>query len=527
MPNLLEAINAKLKEKGLVGEKWHELAAFQGALVQLYRQYYDGEHRLKLTPEMKKMMQITDDRLDRYNANYSETVVHAMSDRLKVSGIAVKSKTSTSAALQDYLKGLGLTVDVKLIADTLQTQFGARDAGDSAQLWIDEIMQANRFDALQIDVHIATLRDGSTYVMSAWEEGKGVVWAHEPAYDGDCGVLVVWDGKRQNLVAGVKIFRSGDAKHVNIYYPSSVEYYSVDGTDSVDEKLVARKEPAKTAKEGVMVGVPIIPFMNKSGDRKRPKSELVNVIPLQDSLNRGLVSLIMAEELTAFRVLLAKGIDIPGGVTPGMVYKTIVNNPNGGGQLIPTEADQANAIAAYYSSIDLKAIEGSPLVQFIEVADFLIGLIGAVSHTPLPQIMGSDSQSGESLKQREVGLLGKVGRAQVQVGNAWEDLTKLSARIQNAFGEKNAPEIIEAVTRWKDAQIRNDGEILTSADWYWNKGFHRESLRVMSQSSLANHTEKDIDRLLAERRADMEEDMTAKAPDVPGFEQFAPLDLTA
>jgi hypothetical protein len=522
MPNLLEAINAKLKEKGLVGEKWHELAAFQGALVQLYRNYYDGEHRLKLTNEMKKMMQITDDRLDRYNANYSETVVHAMSDRLKVSGIAVKSKANTSAALQDYLKGLGLSVDVKAIADTLQTQFGARDAGDAAQLWIDEIMQANRFDSLQIDVHIATLRDGSTYVMGAWEEGKGVVWAHEPAYDGDCGVLVVWDGKRQNLVAGVKIFRSGDKKLVNIYYPQTVEYYEVDGSEGVDEKLMERKEKAQTAKEGKIVGVPIIPFMNKSGDRKRPKSELVNVIPLQDSLNRGLVSLIMAEELTAFRVLLAKGIDISGGVTPGMVYKTIVNGENGQ-QLIPTDPEQAKAIADYYNSIDLKAIEGSPLVQFIEVADFLIGLIGAVSHTPLPQIMGSDSQSGESLKQREVGLLGKVGRAQVQIGNAWEDLAKLSARIQSAFGEKLAPQIVEAVTRWKDAQIRNDAEILTSADWYWSKGFLKESLRVMSQSSLANHTEKDIDRLLAERRADAAEDMTQKAPSVPGFEQFEPL----
>jgi predicted Zn-dependent protease len=141
--------------------------------------------------------------------------------------------------------------------------------------------------------------------------------------------------------------------------------------------------------------------------------------------------------------------------------------------------------------------------------------------------LGGDEQSGEALKQREIGLLGKIGRAQVQIGNSWEDLAYLSARVQNAFGTQKAPEIVEANTRWKDAQIRNDAEIINSANWYWQNGFLREALRVMSQSSLANHTEKDIERLLAERRTDAADDMNAKAQTVPGFGQFAPLEVSA
>jgi hypothetical protein len=520
---MLKAIRDKLP--GLVGEDWHELAAYQGALVDLYRRYYDGEHRLKLTSEMKKMMQITDDRLDRYNANYCDIVVHTMSDRLEVDSIEVTSGGDDGAALVEYLSGVGLNGNAKAVADALQTQFGASSmAGDAAQAWIDGIMEANRFDSLQIDVHIATLRDGVTYMMAAWDEDKSqVVWAHEPAFDGDCGMLVVWDGKRTNLVAAVKIFRSGSGKYVNIYFQDHVEYYEVEGAGGA-ETLKKRAEPKKTSRESKLLGVPVIPFLNKAGDRKRPKSELLNVVPLQDSLNRGLVSMVMAAELTAFRILLAKGVDVSGGVMPGMILKVLAKD-DAGRQLIPKEPEEAKALAEFYASVDLKAIEGSSLEQFIKQNEFVIGQIGTVTHTPLPGTMGSDDSSGEALKQREIGLLGKVGRAQVQLGNAWEDLVKLSVLVQQLFGTKQPPEIAAAVTRWKDAQIRNDSEILASADWYWQKGFLKQALRVMSQSSLASHKESDIEKLLAERRADAAEDMTSKAQEVPGFGQFAPLEV--
>jgi hypothetical protein len=516
---MLKVIGEKLA--GLVGEDWHELAAYQGALVDLYRRYYDGEHRLKLTPEMKKMMQITDDRLDRYNANYCDIVVHTMSDRLEVDGIEVTSGDDEGAALEDYLRGLGVSADVGAIADALKMQFGASGrSNDAAQAWIDGIMEANRFDSLQIDVHIATLRDGVTYMMAAWDEGKSqVVWAHEPAFDGDCGMLVVWDGKRLNLTAAVKIFRSGSSKYVNIYFQDKVEYYVVEG-DGGAETLGTRTDAKKTIREEKLLGVPVIPFLNKAGDRKRPKSELLNVVPLQDSLNRGLVSMVMAAELTAFRILLAKGVDVSGGVMPGMILKVLAKTDSGA-QLIPTDPEQAKALAEFYASVDIKAIEGSSLEQFIKQNEFVIGQIGTVTHTPLPGTMGSDDSSGEALKQREIGLLGKVGRAQVQIGNSWEDLVKLSALVQELLGGQKTPTIAAAATRWKAAQIRNDSEILASAEWYWSKGFLKQALRVMSQSSLASHKEADIEKLLAERRADAAEDLKAKAQETPGFGQFA------
>lgn len=489
---MLELIAQKLIAKGLVGANWAGEMQVKGELVKLYRDYYDGNHRLKLTNEMRQMMQIKNDRLDQYNANYCEMVVSALADRL-----------------------------------TVESVDSGNDAGDE---WVKAIMTRARFDALQIDVREAALRDGETFVMVAYDEQASMpVLAHEPAWDGDCGVMVVYDRQMQTILAGVKVWYEGDLRRVNIYYPASMEKYSYEAPTEPKqpggeiEKPYLKQYPDKDADENGVIdmtrdgqapGVPIVHFPNRG--KRKAKSELGNMIPLQDSLNSTLVSMVMSALLTAFSVLFAKGWKPPAGMTPGMILYAMVQNPDGT-PMVSEDKEIAQAIAAITGQYDLKRIEPGELEPLIRQADWIIYQIGTVTSTPVPSQMGADTSSGEALKQRSINLVGKAQRAQTQLGNAWEDVFTLAARQQAVFGAKQPPAEMVLTTRWKSAEIRNNVELLAFAKQLHDMGFTREALRLMSQSSVKEYTDDDIDKLIAERTADEQARNTAAISNMPDF----------
>lgn len=487
---MLSEIAAIFLSKGLVTSGWQSEMQERGDLVALYRDYSEGKHRLKLTSEMRKMMQITDSRMDRYNANYCEMVVNAMADRLDV--------------------------------ETIQS------SDEVAQVWVDDLMRLNRFDALQIDVREAALRDGETFVMGQYDDASArVTLAHDLAWDGDTGVIVVYDRQGKEIVAAAKVWYEGENRRANLYYPNTLERYAYvmetinEGGQERQEMQLKLLGPAEdTGRGGEMPGIPIVHFRNKGGGKLRKgSSELTNVIPLQDSLNRTLISMVMSAELTAFSILFAVGFEPDAGVTPGMIISALIKDEDGN-QVVSDNKEVADAYAALMNTYKLERIEAGSLKELIQQAEFIITQIGTVSSTPTPSMMGGDSQSGEALKQRDVRLLGKIKRTQVQMGNAWEDVVGLAGRLQNLYGATKAPALEGVSTRWKSAEIRNDVDVLKAAELLQKWGFEREALRLLSQSSLASYGDDDIERMMAEKRADAAQGLVAAAGSLDGFGQF-------
>lgn len=467
---MLSEIAEILRGAGLVGTVWQEEMRMLGTVTRLYRDYYDGKHRAKLTANMKKMLQIADDKLDRYNDNYCEMVVDKLVDRLQLEGV----KTA---------------------------------GAEAAQAWADGILTVNRIDALQMAVHEATVRDGLAFVMVQYRDTGAAVLALETLWDGVTGIMPIWDTTGEKLIAAVKVWNEGDITRANIYYPNRTEKYVVDaGT----VKQVATDD---TTRDGQEPGIPLVAFAN----RGRGTSELTNVIPLQDSLNRTLTSMVMSAELTAFSLLFAVGFEPAAGLTPGMVISAMIKNDRGE-QIVTENRDEAEAYAALMNSYRMERIEAGDLSQLINQAEFLIGQIGTVSSTPLPSQMGGDSQSGEALKQRESGLIGKAQRAQVIFGNGWEDVLMLAHRQQTVFGTDLPPAVEGFTAKWKTAEIRNNTDIRETAKLLHEWGFEREALRVLSQSSTVAYSEADITRLLEEKAQDASAALGAMAGSVPGIE---------
>jgi len=466
--------------------RWLASEGERADYVDLYRDYYEGRHRLKLTAEMRRMMQISDSRSDRYNANYAKKVVNAMADRLILNGI----------------------------------QCG----NDEAQAWVDGVLTDNRLDGLQMDVHQAALRDGITYVMCETDNEGRTTIAHERAFDGYRGVISVWDSTGNYILAAAKVWHDLDGvERVNVYYPNRVDKWQVVEVENAKGRLVREMveyAPAEMLeRNGINTGVPIVAFVNN--EKPHGASELVDVIPLQDSLNRQLISMVMSGEFAAFSIMLAKGFSAPAALTPGMIIEVLAKNSDGNA-VMPEDDEMAKALANYYGTVSLDRIEGGSLEQYIKAMDFIIEQIGTVTDTPLPGVVGGGN-SGEYLKQLEVGLLGKVRRAQVSFGNSWEDVIYLVYRQHLAYASQTPPMLEGCSARWRDAQVRNDAEIMSMANQLHQMGYEREALRVLGQSSLINWSENDIERIIDEKMTDVARSMRGALAQVNGFEGFAPL----
>jgi hypothetical protein len=254
-------------------------------------------------------------------------------------------------------------------------------------------------------------------------------------------------------------------------------------------------------RNGNPAGVPVVAFMNRAKTRQTTgKSELAPVIPMNDALNRIIVSMVMTGELHGFpiRYLLGLGLDTTK-LTPGIFLR----------------AD--DAISKEHQVL-IGTLEAAQLVPFINEAEFLINQIATVSRTPLPTQMGGDNQSGEALKQREVGYLRKIGRYQVKGGNSWEDTVAVARDLKAAFGKEQPPKFKRSSTNWAPAEVRNDTEIVDNAIKVREDVGSKEFLRLIAP--VYDYDEQDIERIEAEKQQQQSSTLEGVMSRMPNFGSF-------
>lgn len=436
--------------------------------VSVFRRYADGDHDAKLSANMRAMLRIGTSDFDRFNDNYMDIVIQTMVDRLRVNSFELGS--------------------------------------DAANQWITEITEQNRYDALQTDEHEATIRDGNSGLLVSWDnDEKRIVWTHEPAWDGTNGVLFLHD-PRGRMMLGIKVWQEkmGGITRINLYYADHIERYvslNNGGLQPYEDDEGPSNQPFLL--NGQPIGCPLVHFPNRGTTWNNfGMSEIENAIPLQNALNRTMTSMVMTAELTGFGIRKAIGFQPPAALVPGDWL--IIS---GSGPLTPDQV------------VDVGMLEQAQITPFIQQAQWLTAEIGKITRTPAPEFMGADNASGESLKQREIGLIGKCKRFQVKIGNRWEDAVKLSARVQAAFGP--TPPAFESVAaQWDDVELRNDKEVREAAITLNDMGYEEEALRQLAP--LFGWDESKIQDLLAEKRATQTrsfEDMAGNGR-LPTFELF-------
>ena len=375
---------------------------------EVARRYYNGDHDTALTDRLKKFLP---PRLQ-FRDNFMNVVVDALAERLTVMGFDSESETISE--------------------------------------WAWDLWGLNRMDHVQSVVHAETVMLGDSYLLCDWdEEHERPRWTHQMAemiipHYSESTREIDWASKK--WLQHPEIGEEPETR-LNLYYPDRVEKYVAKGgvwRHYQDETDGGWPIPWLN-KDGSALGVPLIHFKNRPMGGDFGQSEILNVIPMQDLLNKTLIDLTMILDTLAFPQRYTLNVNHGSSrldILPGSV--TEFHSEYDGGSV-----GQWNA-----ASVDgpLKSIES--LVQHI----------AGTTRTPqhLFQIMGG-VPSGEALKTAETGLVQKAKQRMVNFGNSWEDAVMMALKIQAAFGT-SAGEIEEGklTTTWDDPETRNEQAHLES-----------------------------------------------------------------
>ena len=316
-------------------------------------------------------------------------------------------------------------------------------------------------DARQDELHEASLRDEESYIIVDWEPDEARPrWTLNWKLDGTQGIKLHRDPVTDKPTYASKRWQDGTKTRITLYFPDRVEKW-ISGNSKIRIAGIDRDvgfEPFKDkgdatwpiwwttdgTQNGDPLGLAVIGFLNPGG------SEIADLLSIQDALNKSDIDLLAAQDVSGFRILWAAGLQ-PSIGSDGN-EETITISP-------------ARLIRLSDSAASLNAIEPADLTKMIDVSKYWIESAAGVTRTPqyLFEALGADQPSGESMKQREVGLISKVKRKQRVYGNHWEDVITLSAKLWNKYMGGDAVEVTRLQTQWTTAEIEDTKEKLDEA----------------------------------------------------------------
>ena len=394
--------------------------------IVMARNYYSGEHDVKLTERQKEFLghKLTK---ERFALNYCATVVDAVVERMIVAGF--------------------------------------RSADEAVTAWIWEAWKKGRMDGKQQEVHHGAINESEYFVLVDWPEGAA--WPRfypHPRYTDavvggsgfGCKAHYTNDDPNQDLEAVSKRWtetdqdergRTRQRTRMNIYYPDHIERLirATDGQykDSGWGPFNADGLPdiiPWMGKGGKPLGIPIAHF------RKPGRLELWDAIPLQDLVNKTALDVIAAVDAAGFPIRLAYGFTpTTDGKDPESDGGNLMALFPGCWVAIPTGSEQR-----------VEFQPGEDPRPLLDTLDSYIIKLAQVTDTPINRFqMTRHLAAAETLKQQESPLLNKIRAYAVQIGNGWEDMAHAAVRMANARGW-GLSEDAELETDWATAESRDD-----------------------------------------------------------------------
>lgn len=407
----------------------------------LYEDYYEGRHRLAFASEKFRN---AFGRLFRcFRANLCPVPVDAVADRLTINGFEVDVEDEAAPAAP---------------AEQRRRRQELREAAqaDEHEQHIRQVWKANRMDFNAGRVHLQALRDGDAYVI-VWPDPEDV--KRPLIYAQDCKrVRVRYDQERPGrIVWAVKAWRDTETMDVNscaayyrltLYYADRLEKYVTKGKHQRLPERASAFEPLEVPGEPWPLQnpygrVPVFHFANNASTGEAGASELRDVIPLQDALNKSLMDLMAAQEFVALPQRWATGLEVQTGddgkpvppFTPGVDRLwTTSNTETKFGEFAQAELTQFSAIINDFR-MDIARISGTPLHYFA---------------------LMTDPPSGEALKALEARLVRKCLDRQLAFGAVWADLVRFCHQIQGH------PEEVQFRAVWEDPAPRSELELMES-----------------------------------------------------------------
>lgn len=364
--------------------------------------------------------------------------------RHKLSFATEKFRTAFGSILSAFADNLCPSVSDAL-ADRLRVIGFSADGGDEAAAdaaWA--IWTRNHMSRRSGEVHIDATTTGDGYVI-VWPDadGKSTIYPNEATvmtvkYDFEAPGVITW---------AAKLWQMDDGRlRLNMYYSDRVEKYATDGkTDGVPEDSGKFKPFETDGESWPMVNpwgqVPVFHFANNGKIGGFGTSELRDVIPLQDALNKSVLDMMVAMEYVALPQRWATGLEID--------IDEATGKPKPG---FTPGADRVWAVGA--PDARFGEFGAANLVQLLDVQDRFRAEIARVSGTPMHYLMLQTGAwpSGAAMQTAEARFLSKVTDRQDAFANVWEAVLEFALKIEGMADTSLS-------VLWKDPTPHNEKEM--------------------------------------------------------------------
>ena len=368
-----------------------------------YMAYYDGEPAILalLDTEERQMFRRF---LDESQANWCSLVANAVAERLQV----------------------------------VAFQWG--DSSDRA--WA--IWQANQMDADAELVQTDALVTGRGYVLVQPDDSNSVGVSITPESPLQATVMYQ-PGNRRVRLAGFKRFRDPLSAKVTevLVLPDTIATWPADNPQG---------DPVVEANPAGAVGlIEITPQPRTLGV---PRSELDPAIPIQDRIHTTIFNRLVASDFGAFRQIWATGVKLA---------RQIVTTTNPDGSTGTTEIAVkpcdigANRLLTNENPDGrFGAFTGDPLIGYLTAVEQDIEAMAAITQTPPYYLHGKMvNLSADAIKAAEAGLVCKVRRRMLHIGEAWETVVRLALQLVGDPGAAN----MEGQVLWADPETRSIAQL--------------------------------------------------------------------
>lgn len=396
------------------------LAERQDAYAR-YGAYYHGQHQL--TFATSKFNAAFGQLFAAFADNLCRSVVDAAADRLQLVGFD---------------------------DDTPQPEPDAapspRAATAAQRAW--DLWRSARLPRLAGQLHQSALAYGDAYLIVWPDPTPGPRLLGEPAApvfypQAGSSMTVVYDPDVPGrLLRAAKWWRD-DEGHVRLtlYYPDRLEKYRTrqraHGGLPTGPRSYAPYQPAGEAwpLRNPYGQVPVFHFAANAAIGGFGTSELRDVLPLQNALNKSVADMLVAMEFHAMPQRYATGLEVD-------------VDPTTGKPKAPFEPGGLWAVAS--TDTQFGQFAAAELTSLLEAKREFALDIARVSRTPIHHLlMTGEIPSGESLKTAEEPFVRKVQDRQVEFGDSWEDAMRFALRVQGV----QAP-VLHAL--WLDAAPRGE-----------------------------------------------------------------------
>lgn len=355
--------------------------------------YYSGTQQLAyLSPESRRAL---GDRFGRLATNLPRLAVTSLAERLRVTGFV------------------------------------------GSDVWPDWLR--NDLDQDSGIAHREALLLGSSYV---------IVWADQfgrpkVTVESAKQVAVLTDPGTRRITAAVKRWETAKTTEATVFLPTEII------------RLRAEQTGATTAGFTVVETLPnplgMVPVVRlKNSDRLLDDgvSEIDDLRPLADSLNKILVDMMVTSEFVGRPRRWATGIELE--------ERDVLDddgNPTGETEAVNPIPEGDRAMISENDSAKFGQLEAAGLDGYSTAVDVLLGQIMAVSALPAHYVgqLSDTPASADALRAAEASLTARAEARQASFGRSWEDVARLMIAVRDGVDPLN----VDVRVQWADAATRS------------------------------------------------------------------------